>query len=56
MKASVIASFLMVDLLLVPMVSYAEHQQFTPCCKDGSSPWADESRDTFKSNDLATQP
>ena len=26
---------------------------FKPCCKDGSSPYASESRDTFKSNSRA---
>jgi hypothetical protein len=51
MKPSVIASLLLtLDLLLVPVISCAEHQQFTPCCKDGSSPFASESPNTTKSN------
>ena len=52
MKTVLIASLLL-SLLLVPAISSAEHQAFKPCCADGSSPWASESADTFKSNQNA---
>lgn len=43
-------------LVLTPMVVVAaggDPHDFKPCCNDGSSPWASESKDTFKSNALA---
>lgn len=49
MKTTLFASLLLLSLLLVPAV-FAEHQPFKPCCADGSSPWASESGDAFKSN------
>lgn len=49
--ASLLTSLLFVPaVIFLPVAALAEHQQFTPCCKDGSSPWASESQDTFKSN------
>lgn len=52
MKTVLLASLLL-SLLLVPAIPSVEHQAFKPCCADGSSPWADESRDAFKSNSRA---
>ena len=51
MRTNLIALLLAVLMLMAsPVMALAAHEQFTPCCKGGSSPWASESPDTFKSN------
>lgn len=54
MRTNLIALLLSATLMLLasPVVALAAGE-FKPCCKDGSSPWASESPDTFKSNALA---
>lgn len=53
MKAILISLVLFLLPTLLLAVTPSSAGDFKPCCRDGSSPWASESRDTFKSNPLA---
>ena len=58
MRTNLIALLLSATLMLMAspvmaLASGSDPHEFKPCCKGGASPWADESKDTFKSNSLA---